>query len=334
MTKEFDLIRQYFAESKHQFRRSEVVLGIGDDGAILNIPPDQQLCISTDTLIAGVHFPIGASAAQIAKKSLAVNLSDMAAMGAHPLAFTLGLVLEVVDDTWVSEFSEGLLTLARQFNCPLIGGDITRGPLGLSIHIQGLVNKDAVIRRKGAKPGDKIYVSGYLGDAALALLVLGHPSHLGEDVRLLQDAPLSDCLTHFEKAYYQPEPRVELGQACASLVSSGLDISDGLAGDLGHILQMNSVGAILNIDALPISESANCCASKEVCQMAALYGGDDYELCFTVPPQNTDAIEAVARGLTTPLSCVGEITSGTVLELIDDTGQRVTFENVAYEHFQ
>ncbi|MCG8413111.1 MAG: thiamine-phosphate kinase, partial [Pseudomonadales bacterium] len=295
MTKEFELIRRYFAESQHQFQRSEVVLGIGDDGAILDISSPHQLCISTDTLIAGVHFPVDAPPACIAKKALAVNLSDLAAMGASPLAFTLGLVLDEVDEQWVSEFSEGLLTFAAQFNCPLVGGDTTRGPLGVSIQIQGLVDRDSVIRRQGAEPGDRIYVSGNLGDAALALLALGHPSHLGEDVRLQQDKLTPEYLTHFETAYYQPAPRIALGQACASLVSSGLDISDGLAGDLGHILQASSVGATLNVDALPYSDPANSCASKQVRQIAALFGGDDYELCITVPSQNADAIESIAK---------------------------------------
>lgn len=334
MAREFELIRKYFAESKHQFQRSEVVLGIGDDGAVLDFPSDKQLCVSTDSLVSGVHFPAQASPALIAKKSLAVNLSDMAAMGAVPLAFTLNLVLESAEEGWLAEFSESLLTLAQQYHCPLIGGDTSQGPLAISIQIQGLVAKNCLISRQGAKPGDKIYVSGYLGDAALALPALGLPSHLEADIELLHSELPPECMDHLQSAYYEPQPRIELAQLCAPFVSSGLDISDGLVGDLGHILKASSVGAVVDIEALPYSDSAMCCASKSVRQIAALFGGDDYELCLTVPPEHLARFESLAAESSTAVTCIGEITEGSELEIIDASGDPVNFAGAAYAHFQ
>ena len=336
---EFEIVRRFFTESRHQCHRHEVLLGIGDDAAVLAVAGDQRLCISTDVLVAGVHFPPTAPPGLLAHRALAVNLSDLAAMAASPLCFTLGLVINDASEQWLSAFSEGLLSLARQFNCPLVGGDTSRGPLTITIHIQGLVAEQAMIRRQGAASGDRIYVSGYLGDAALALFALGLSSHLTDQEGWLHQQITPACRDYFEAAFYQPVPRIALARSCAALVSSGTDLSDGLAGDLGHLLQAASAatgattGARIDLDSLPCSPTASRCAARSLRRQAALFGGDDYELCLTVPPANASAVETIASELGTPLTCIGEITSTPGLHWLDSAGRKVAFKHSAYRHF-
>ncbi len=330
---EFEIIRRYFAESGLQFPRAGVTLGIGDDGALLNVPADKLLVMSMDVLVEGIHFPPQADPALVAQRALAVNLSDLAAMAAEPFCFTLGLTLPAANNAWLSGFSSGLLQLARAFNCPLVGGDISRGPLNIAIQVQGLVEPDRVMRRSGAKVGDQIYVSGSLGDGAIALASLGLATQFGDSMQLQAGAATAQHLLYLHAAYYQPEPRIALAQALAPHVSSGIDISDGLAGDLGHILRANGVGGLLQLSALPFSDAARACMSASNCQRAALYGGDDYELCVTVAPAQCAAAEAAAAATGIAFTRIGVIVAGTALHGVDADGSTRAIEPGAFRHF-
>lgn len=334
MNTEFDLIRRFFAESAQQHGRNEIVLGIGDDGALLDIPDDKFLCVATDVLVADTHFPGNAPPNLIAQKALAVNLSDMAAMGARPLCFSLGLTLPAAEESWLQRFAEGLFAVAADYDCPLIGGDTTQGPLAIAITIHGLAEKTKYIRRDGARPGDSIFVTGTLGDAALALPILGIQSHLGEIVDANKLQLSVQYKDHFENAYYQPQPRVEFACNSASLVSSGIDISDGLLGDLGHIIHASNTGAIINIDDLPFSEVAKSCAPIETLTYAALAGGDDYELCLTVAPQHENELIQKAKQFDISLYKVGEITVGDSISLLQGNGKEFQLAHAAFEHFK
>lgn len=330
---EFEIIRRYFADSDLQFSRAGITLGIGDDGALLDVPANRLLVMSMDVLVASIHFPPQADPALIAQRALAVNLSDMAAMAAEPLCFTLGLTLPEANADWLAGFSTGLLQLARQYNCPLVGGDISRGPLNIAIQVQGLVAQDKVLRRSGAKIGDRVYVSGYLGDGAIALLSLGLPTALGDGFTLQQEGCTPADHAHFHAAYYKPQPRIALAQALAGCASSGIDISDGLAGDLGHILQASAVGAVLHTANLPYSAAALQCVSAANRELAALYGGDDYELCVTVAPAQCAAAEAAAAAVGVPFTAIGEIVAGSGLRCIDGAGKTQKFDRTAFQHF-
>ncbi len=331
---EFELIRRYFANSEFQFSRSGVELGIGDDGALLKIPADRLLVMSMDVLVESIHFPQQADPRLIAQRSLAVNLSDMAAMAAEPLCFTLGLTLPEANEKWLAEFSAGLLQMARQHNCPLVGGDTSRGPLQIAIQVQGLVASDKVLRRSGARPGDSIYVSGHLGDGAIALLCMNLPSALGEEFAMEQQILSESDRSHFLAAYYQPEPRLELAQALAGLATSGIDISDGLAGDLGHILKASAVGAVLQLEKLPFSDAAMHSLSASNRQLAALFGGDDYELCVTVPPALSAQAEAAASAVGVPFTRIGEIVEGSGIRCVNPQGKLQDFHREAFQHFR
>lgn len=331
---EFELIRRYFADSDLQFSRSGVALGIGDDGALLEVPANRLLVMSMDVLVASIHFPQQADPRLIAQRALAVNLSDMAAMAAEPLCFTLGLTLPEADEKWLAGFSTGLLQMARQYNCPLVGGDTTRGPLQIAIQVQGLVAPEKVLRRSGALAGDSIYVSGFLGDGAIALLSMDLPAALGNEFVMEQKNLTEADRSHFHAAYYQPEPRIELARALAGLASSGIDISDGLAGDLRHILEASEVGAVLQVAQLPYSDAAIHCMSTANRQLAALFGGDDYELCVTVAPALCAEAEAAAAAVGVPFTRIGEIVAGSGMQCVNGQGKLQEFHREAFQHFR
>ncbi len=329
---EFDIIRRYFADSDLAFDRDGIALGIGDDGALLQIPSDRQLCVSLDVLVEDRHFPRGADPALVANRALAVNLSDLAAMGAVPLCFTLGLTLPNSDTEWLRGFSEGLLPLAREFDMPLIGGDLSAGPLTIAIQAHGLVAPERAIRRDGAAAGDSVYVSGYLGDAALGLISMGRRSHL--DSLLNTDSDLNDeCREYFQAAFYRPSPRVAFGVAVAELVSSGIDISDGLYGDLGHIATASAVAVSIQLDSLPVSPCAASCFNEVDCRWAALLGGDDYELCLTVPGPKCDDFERVADEQGIVVARVGAVASGAGVQCLDEDGRETRVPAGSYQHF-
>jgi len=321
MSSEFDIIKQL--ASGQSVCRDEIILGIGDDAAILNIPPDYELVISTDTLNVGVHFPENTSAQDIGYKSVAVSLSDMAAMGAEPVAVNLSMSLPESDPQWVSGFAEGLFSVAGQHNVQLSGGDTTRGPLSISMTIFGMVPGGRALRRSTAGAGDSIFVTGTLGDAGAALLGL-----LGE---LKLNGPQQLALN---ERLNRPQPRVAMGQALIEIASSCIDISDGLTADLGHILELSGLGAMLYVDQLPISDTY-----REVFDLAGgwqlpLNAGDDYELCFTVPEERLPKLEHIVSTMDIPITCIGMTESRSGLHLMMPDGSTETVDPSGYDHFR
>jgi len=330
---EFEIIRRFFATSNLSFPREGIELGIGDDAALIEVPPNKYLAMSMDVLISGIHFPEGGEPSLIANRALAVNLSDLAAMGAEPYCFTLGLVLPHSDEKWLAGFSSGLEHLARQYNCPLVGGDTSQGPMSISIQVQGLVEKNRPARRSGANVGDKIYVSGTLGDGAIALLALGLDSHLGSEFTLAVSEPDVACMKFFEDAYFKPQPQIEFSSVAGKLFSSAIDISDGLQGDLQHILDQSKVAGRIKLGALPYSKSALSSVSPENRLLAALFGGDDYELCFTVAEKDCLELESIAKGLGVSITCIGDIHAGEGIDYLGADGSPVEVALQAFQHF-
>jgi thiamine-monophosphate kinase len=290
---EFDIIRRYF--TRQPVSREEVLVGIGDDAAVLRPPPDRELLLCIDTLVAGVHFPKATPAAAIGHKALAVNLSDLAAMGAEPLWATLALTLPDPDPDWLEAFADGFFALAGRHGVQLIGGDTTRGPLTVTVQAQGVSPPGQALRRTGAQPGDRIYVTGTLGDAALALHM---PGEIPKDLRRRLDFP---------------EPRVEAGRRLRGLASAAIDISDGLLADLGHLLEPAGLGATLQPDELPRSTGFTSAlqeagaAGKSLYYELPLAGGDDYELCFTVAERHSAEIERCLGELSCGCTAIGRI---------------------------
>ncbi|HHS3621210.1 TPA: thiamine-phosphate kinase [Proteus mirabilis] len=292
---EFSLIKQYF--TSQPVKRKDVSTGIGDDCAILTVPEKQQVAISTDTLVSGIHFLPTISPEDLAYKALAVNISDLAAVGADPAWASLALTLPKVDNDWLEAFSRSLFALAEYYSIQLIGGDTTKGPLSLTITIQGLVPQGMALLRSGAKIGDWIYVTGFLGDSAAGLAVLQN--------RLQPSQP--ESRDYFITRHLRPQPRLLQGQALRSLASAAIDISDGLISDLNHILTASGCGARINLDALPYSTAMKSQVSKEQAEIWALSGGEDYELCFTVPEINRGALDIALAHTGTDFHCIGQI---------------------------
>jgi thiamine-monophosphate kinase len=265
---EFSLIRRFFAEQK--FINPSTRLSIGDDCALIAIPEGHELAVTADTMVENVHFFAGANPKRLGHKLLAVNLSDLAAMGATPLSVTLALTLPKVDEAWLTDFAQGFLDLAARYSVDLIGGDTTSGPLTLTVQAMGLVPKGQALRRSTAQPGDSIYVTGNLGDAGLGLKICQGYRCDRPDAAL--------------KRFHQPEPRCAEGQALRGIANACIDISDGLAGDLGHILEQSGVGATIDWESLPLSSEVNAFIETTGDWRLPLTAGDDYELCFTVSP--------------------------------------------------
>lgn len=320
---EFDLIARYFSRPS-----PKALLGVGDDCALLQPRSGTQLAISCDMLVAGRHFLDDVSPIRLGHKALAVNLSDLAACGAKPLAFTLALSLPRIDAPWLEGFSNGLLQLADRHGCELIGGDTTAGPLNICITVFGEVEGQPLLR-SGAKPGDDIYVSGHLGDARLALGAL-----------LGQRALPADLLEQARMRLECPEPRVALGLALRGLASAAIDLSDGLMGDLGHVLRASGVGATLQTKALGSLLQARI--HPQWPQLSAqikvldevLSGGDDYELLFTAPAQHRDAVTGAAAASQTPVTRIGHIDAHAGLRLIDPHGGLVQPTQTSFDHFR
>ena len=293
---EFDLIERFFkTPSASQLPNSAINLGIGDDCALIRPPTGEEIAVTSDMLVEGRHFLKGANAEQVGLKALAVNLSDLAAMGAKPLGFSLSIALPSIDTQWLEAFSKGLFSMANQFHCPLIGGDTTAGPLTISITALGSVPIGKAIRRSGSKVDDEVWVSGTVGDARLTLAALRHEI----------DLPPND-LQMIEHRMHQPTPRVELGLQLRGIASAALDISDGLLGDLQHILSQSKVDAEIFLDTLPKSATLKK-QSIQIQNQFAACGGDDYELCFTAPKNQHQAILGIGKTLNLPLTCIGRI---------------------------
>lgn len=323
---EFEIIARYFNQPGLSFASQSIALGIGDDCALINLEAGMQLAVSMDLLQESVHFPAGCDPFLLAQRSLLVNLSDLAAMGATPAGFTLGLSLPLVDEHWLERFAAGLGEIAQANGCPLIGGDTTRGPLSICIQVHGSVPVGTALRRKGAQPGDLVCVTGTLGDAAAALaLIEGRV-----DENLLSVAHKEELLN----AFYHPPSLLKAGQALRGLATAAIDTSDGLVADLGHILDASAVGASICVDWLPLS-AAFCAATAPAQRLAlAAGGGDDYELCFTIAEHNyAEAADELARhGV--QIKHIGEITSDVGLRWRNLTGQQVKIETKGYVHFE
>lgn len=314
---EFSIIKRYFEHITDE--RSDVIVGIGDDCALLQCPATQQLAVSIDTLVEGIHFFPDVDPESLGHKSLAVGLSDLAAMGAKPAWFTLALTLPQVNATWLAAFSSGLANLAKLHHIALVGGDTTQGPLSISIQVHGFVNADHALRRDGAKEGDLIYVTGTLGDAGAALAL--KQNKLPEN--LVSKADLAFLNQRLER----PSPRVQIGTSLIEIATAAIDISDGLVADLGHILQKSGVGAQLDLDLLPASPALTKLTSQKT--SLALFSGDDYELCFTVPPGQSDWVQDKFKGQCT---CIGTIIADQEM-IFTKNNQRIELMGSGYEHF-
>jgi thiamine-monophosphate kinase len=315
MTPEFNLIKQYFTRPTRNTK-----LGVGDDAALISLSTGMELAISVDMLVAGTHFFADCDAYQLGWKSLAVNISDMAAMGANPKWATLAIALPEINNVWLAEFSSGFFACADNFDVDLIGGDTTRGPLTISVQIMGEVPIGKAIKRSGAKVADEIWVSGKLGDAALAL------AHIQARLNLPVEV-INQCT----QALHAPQPRVELGLALSGLANSAIDISDGLLADLGHILEQSKVGATIEISSIPHSQFADL-GDKGILK-TVLAGGDDYELCFTASSSKHSAIVKLAGSLGIPMSCIGLITGSKDLVIHGLDGEVLDFKETGFDHF-
>ncbi|MDX1915213.1 MAG: thiamine-phosphate kinase [Methylophilus sp.] len=316
MTSEFHLIQQYF---KRPIKQTD--LGIGDDAALIRVKEGHHLVVSADMSVVGAHFFADAAPEHIGWKSLAVNVSDMAAMGAVPNWVTLSIALPEMNETWLEAFSRGFFACAEAFNIDLIGGDTTKGPLNIAVQIMGEVPVGKAIKRSGAQVGDDIWVSGLLGSAALGL------AHLLEKTKL-PEAELEACL----HALNLPQPRVALGLALREIATSCIDISDGLLADLGHILQASGVGATVHLEHIPCLDTMKPRVHELLVQQALLAGGDDYELCFTAPSHCREAVVAVSEALGLPLTRIGEVDVVPTLNVLHH-GEPLKLNRLGYDHF-
>ena len=317
---EFDLITRYFTRPAKR-----AVLGVGDDCALWQIQPGMQLAVSTDMLVEGRHFLSTVPPKRLGHKALAVNLSDLAASGAKPVAFTLALAMPRIDESWLQGFSAGLLALADQHTCELVGGDTTQGPLTICITVMGEVPPGDALLRQGAQVGDDIYVSGSVGDARLALEVMrGQLS--------LSASDFESCRQRME----QPQPRIALGLALRGVANACIDVSDGLAGDLVHVLKASQVGAVLTTDW--VQDSAAISVAMQSLPFArrldmALAGGDDYELLFTAAPEQAEAVQHAANEADVSVTCIGRITTGSGLQVLDLQGVPMSRRFASFDHF-
>lgn len=324
---EFELIHRYFTRAARP--DGAAVLGVGDDCALLAPAPGMQLAISSDMLVEGRHFFADVDPEALGHKALAVNLSDLAACGARPLAFTLALSLPRVDENWLAGFARGMWQLADAHGCELVGGDTTQGPLNICITVFGEVPPHQALLRSGARPGDDLYVSGTLGDARLALeALLGHttlPAEVLERARLRLE---------------RPTPRVALGLQLRGIATSAMDLSDGLVGDVSHILKASGVGVVIDVDVTTDLIAAGAHPSSgsgifdaEILRRCTLSGGDDYELAFTAPPAQRDAVAAAAAASGTPVTRIGTVVAEPGLRLVDGQGQPVENRYASFDHF-
>ncbi|MCT4713498.1 thiamine-phosphate kinase [Enterobacteriaceae bacterium H18W14] len=318
---EFSLIARYF--DRVRSTRRDVETGIGDDCALLSVAEKQLLAISTDTLVSGIHFLPDISPRDLGYKALAVNLSDLAAMGADPAWLTLAITLPEVDESWLEAFSDSLFEQLDYYDMQLIGGDTTRGPLAMTLGIHGLVPAGRALKRSGARAGDWVYITGTPGDSAAGLAIL-------QDRLDVDNPQQADYLV---KRHLRPKPRVLHGQALRDLASSAIDLSDGLISDLGHILKASDCGARIMLDWLPYSDAVRDNVDPEQALRWALSGGEDYELCFTVPELNRGALDVAIGNLGVPFTCIGQVGPASEgLHFFED-GKPVTVDLKGYDHF-
>ena len=330
---EFDLIRRYFARPAHLAAQANVVVGIGDDCAILQPTPGMRMAVSSDMLVEGRHFLSTVNPAHLGHKALAVNLSDLAACGARPLGFTLALSLPQADEAWLAGFAQGLFALADAHGCALVGGDTTRGPLNICITVFGEVPPGQALLRSGAKVGDALWVSGTLGDARLALEVFRGTVPLAMGFS-------AEAFAAARARLEQPTPRVALGQALRGIATSAIDLSDGLLGDLGHVLKASQVGARIDTSIAlkllatgPDNRLIRATFDAKNYLPWVLAGGDDYELAFTAPAERHQAVLAAAALSATPVTCIGKIEAETGVRLVDAEGHLLPNSFASFDHF-
>lgn len=316
---EFELIARFFSDLGPQ--RPGVVRDVGDDCALLQLPPGHLLATSIDTLVAGRHFLSSIDPFDLGWRALASCVSDLAAAGAEPLWFTLALTLPEADAAWLERLAAGLRAGAEAWGLRLVGGDTTSGPLTLSLQVMGAVPEGAALTRGGARPGDLVFVSGSPGEAAGALPLLGGASPAAHRQRLLE-------------RYHRPQPRLALGAALRGVASAAVDVSDGLLADAGHIAERSGVALDLHWPALPLSPALAAEVGEDAARLLALTGGDDYELCFTAPPQQRVRLGEIAAGLGLALTCIGEVRAGAGVRCLDASGQPIPIQRAGYEHFR
>lgn len=318
---EFEIIERFFSHPT-----PGTVLGVGDDAALMRVAPGMDLAVSTDMLVCGRHFFADAEPARLGHKTLAVNLSDMAAMGATPRWVTLSLALPRADAAWLGAFARGFMRLARRYKTDLVGGDTTRGPLTLCVQIMGLVPAGGALRRDGARAGDDVWVSGTLGDAALAVAALNRQVRVEKPV-----------LARLVRRLDLPTPRIELGIALRGIARSAIDVSDGLVADLGHICERSRLAAEVEIERVPLSAALKSCEDRVARRTAQLAGGDDYELCFTAPAARREAVVRAARGARVRVTRIGRMTKpvgGATRVTVLEGGKPLALRRAGFDHFR
>jgi thiamine-monophosphate kinase len=317
MSDEFDIIARYFTRPN---RDADVVLSVGDDAAVLAC--EGLVAVTVDTLVAGVHFPDGMAPHLLGYRLMAVNLSDLAAMGAQPRWCTLALTLPSADELWLDGFSRGLFELAERFGVSLVGGNLTRGPLNLTLQLMGRVERERMLTRSGGHVGDDIYVTGTLGDGSAGVTLVTERA----------TAPQGSAAAALKERFYRPEPRVGAGLALNSLATAAIDVSDGLLADLGHLCKASGCGATLDVERVPVSAELLSLFPPQEVLAHALGGGDDYELCFTAPPSRAEKIEAAMEVAGTPVRRIGQLVAGQAVVCRRD-GEPFTPAVRGYRHF-
>jgi thiamine-monophosphate kinase len=318
---EFQLIQQFFQREQAEQPAEGVLLGIGDDCALLQIPAGKQLAVSVDTLVADVHFPADADPELIAERALRTNLSDLAAMGADPLWFTLALTLPEANEAWLRSFSRGLFKCAREYGIALVGGDTTSGPLAITIQVMGATQPQQTMRRDGANIGDFVLVTNVVGDGAAALAAIQHRQVFADEH--------SD---YFQQRFYRPTPRLHESGLIREIASSALDISDGLVADLQHICDASDLGAVIDVENVPLSAAVKSLNNEALAYEWALSGGDDYELCFTVPSEKmADIAMLIAQGKL-QATVIGEMIAGDRV-ICEYEGEPFVLPKTGYQHF-
>jgi thiamine-monophosphate kinase len=317
---EFELIENFF---KHlTVPGPDVLCGIGDDCAVIKVPEGSELVVSVDTLVSGVHFFSSVNPYDLGYKSLAVNISDIAAMGARPKWVTLSITLPEIANSWLQDFTAGFSKLANKYSIALVGGDLTNGPLSVSVQIFGICDEGKSLKRNGARPGDDIYISGYLGAAAYALSTLSSEKD--------QNSSIHD---YCHDRLLRPEPRVVLGERLVDLATSAIDISDGLASDLGHITNASEVGASIMLSRIPLHEEIKNIEDENRIWETVLCVGDDYELCFTAPESTREEISNLINDLDYPVTRIGTIESTNEVNWLLANGVKFSPKKSGYKHF-
>jgi thiamine-monophosphate kinase len=317
-TREFSIIERYFKPLSNLSQHGNaVIIGPGDDCAVLRSPVDAEVCVSTDTLLEGVHFLPNSPAKVVASRTMAANLSDLAAMGATPYAFLLAMTFPEAREDWLKDFSTTLAEIIEQYQVPLVGGNLSKGPLSLTVTIMGIVPAGSAIKRCGASAGDDIYVTGTIGDAAQGLAL----SSKGEVDGYLVNR------------YQFPVARIEAGRKLRGLAKSMIDISDGLVSEIGHLAKTGLLGAEIFVQELPLSKELVKSAGEDVAINKALFSGDDYELCFTANSADSGEIEALSDSIDLPMTRIGVVTGDGGIMIRDSKGEPMEFDGAGYEHF-